>query len=368
MKDRKRDYLPDSLKENPPKKEFDIVKEMKKQFSKIIDPQSIDLNNEEQKKKIGTIIIALIILVLIITTYYFIIYAPSQESLEIAKTNKYNELHNLYKGSLSDSPDVMKLEDKIDKANSVYEVKKINIMTPATKAWKIEHSKSISLNTDNFNRTMAVYEDNGTENVIMSVNDAMKIVNSSDAKVLSNIKFEMPNTVTIPVLISRLQAGGGLLSVGSIVDVYTMNSENNTNNSTTNIKSCTVVAILRYEDSGEIESEYASTHNIVSGNNTNPNEDSQTFKTNVLELIKSSLAAGKSEQETINLLNNYGVKLSNSERSINLGDLDAEYIILLETPSNKANYLINNMDHIILTIPTQNAPEWMVNEISSTYK
>ena len=59
--------------------------------------------------------------------------------------------------------------------------------------------------------------------------------------------------------------------------------------------------------------------------------------------------------------------MSNYERQINLGDLDAQYMILLETPKNKVNYLINNMENIILTIPTSNAPNWMINEINSTY-
>ena len=72
--------------------------------------------------------------------------------------------------------------------------------------------------------------------------------------------------------------------------------------------------------------------------------------------------------ETFEMLENYGVKLSNYERQINLGDLDAEYMLLIETPQDKVNYVLNNMDNIFLTIPTSQAPDWMVNEISSTYQ
>ena len=67
------------------------------------------------------------------------------------------------------------------------------------------------------------------------------------------------------------------------------------------------------------------------------------------------------------MLKDYGIKLSNYERQINLGDLDAQYMILLETPQDKVNFLINNMENIILTIPTSNAPDWMINEIGRTY-
>lgn len=43
-------------------------------------------------------------------------------------------------------------------------------------------------------------------------------------------------------------------------------------------------------------------------------------------------------------------------------------MLLIETPQDKVEYVINNMDNIILTIPTTKAPNWMVNEISSTYQ
>ena len=66
------------------------------------------------------------------------------------------------------------------------------------------------------------------------------------------------------------------------------------------------------------------------------------------------------------MLKNYGLKLSNYEREINLGELDAQYLLLVETPSNKVNYMLNNMENIILTIPTKNAPSWMVEEIQSS--
>ena len=68
------------------------------------------------------------------------------------------------------------------------------------------------------------------------------------------------------------------------------------------------------------------------------------------------------------MLKNYGVKLSHYERQINLGDLSAQYMLLIETPQDKVDYVINNMDSIVLTIPTTKAPDWMINEISSTYQ
>ena len=85
-------------------------------------------------------------------------------------------------------------------------------------------------------------------------------------------------------------------------------------------------------------------------------------------MIKGAIVNGYDEEETFEMLENYGVKLSNYERQINLGDLDAQYMLLIETPQDKVNFILNNMENIVLTIPTSDAPDWMVSEISSTYQ
>ena len=84
-------------------------------------------------------------------------------------------------------------------------------------------------------------------------------------------------------------------------------------------------------------------------------------------MLKGAIVQGYDEKTTTDMLKNYGVKLSNYERQINLGDLDAEYMILIEVPQDKVTFIINNMDSIVLTIPTTKAPSWMAGEINSTY-
>ena len=107
---------------------------------------------------------------------------------------------------------------------------------------------------------------------------------------------------------------------------------------------------------------------IVDGNNTTPHENTKGFSSDVLEMIKGAIVNGYNENETFEMLKDYGVKLSNYERQINLGDLDAQYMLLIEIPQDKVNYILTNMDNIVLTIPTSEAPDWMVNEITSTYQ
>ena len=356
-----------------PDKKDDELTPLKKLNHKIgvyLTPNSVEITDSEKKKKIGMIITTLILATLIISAYYFIIYEPSQEELTLAKTTKLNELHELYCGALTTSPNAFLLENQITDAGSAEQVEQINIMTPATKDWKSYHKKSINSNCDKYNRTMAVYS-NESKNVILPMYEAMKIVNENSAEVLSQIKFEEPNTVSVPILISRLQAGAGLVNVGSVVDIYTNNNYTNEsyieNKTTPDISGCTVLAIMRYEDNGEIDSEYSKSNMIIKGNNTNPHENTKTFSSDVLELLKGSIVDGYDEKETLEMLKGYGIKLSNYERQINLGDLNAQYMLLIETPQDKVNYVINNMDNIMLTIPTSQAPEWMVSEISSTY-
>lgn len=365
--------LNELLPKPKPKDDDDLtlLKKFNHKLGVYLNPSETNMTENEKKRKIGIIITILILLTLITSSYYFLIYEPAQKDLSLEKTAKLNELHELYGGALTTSPNAMMLEEKIGNAKNVEELEMINIISQATKDWKSYHQKSIKSNTDKYNRTMAVYS-NESKNVIMSQNEAIKIVNENDAHILSKVQFEKPNTVSVPVLISRLQAGAGLVNVGSIVDIYTnlnhTESDFDTNKTNPDISGCTVLSIMRYEDNGEIDSEYSKSNVIVHGNNSNPHENTRKFSSNVLEMIKGSMMKGYNERETIEMLKGYGVKLSNYERQINLGDLDAQYMLLIETPQDKVSYILNNMDNIILTIPTTNAPDWMINEINSTYQ
>lgn len=370
-KELKNQLLKDYPKPNKKNDELTPLKKLNHKIGVYLSPNSVEISEDEKKKKIGIIITTLILITLITSSYYFLIYEPTQQELTLAKTAKLNELHELYSGALTTSPDSFLLENQINDAKSPEEINQINIMSPATKDWQSFHKKSIYTNQDKYNRTMATYS-NESKNIILPTAKAIKIVNENNAEVLSKIRFEEPNTVSVPILISRLQAGAGLVNVGSIVDIYTNNNQTNEsynpNNTSPDISGCTVLAIMRYEDNGEIESEYSKSNTVVKGNITNPKENTKTFSSDVLELIKGSIINGYDEEETFKMLKNYGVKLSNYERQINLGDLNAQYMLLIETPQDKVNYVINNMENIVLTIPTAKAPDWMINEISSTYQ
>lgn len=367
--DLKKQYAEETLKKPAKKDELSPLKKLNHKIGVYLSPKTTKISDDEQKRKIGIIITTLILITLIITSYYFLIYQPQQENLSLMKTTKLNELHDLYSGPLVTSPNAATLESKINDARSTGELESVNILAPASKDWKSYQIKSINSNMDKYKRIMAVYS-NESKDIMMNEDEAIKIVNENDAHVLSKIKFETPNTVSVPILISRLQAGAGLINVGSVVDVY-LNSnytnESNEGNSTPNISGCTVLSIMRYEKNGEIDSEYSKSKVNVKGNDTYPRENTKSFSSNVLELLKGSIIKGYSEEETVEMLRDYGIKLSNYERQINLGDLDAQYMLLIETPQDKVSFILNNMENIVLTIPTSKAPKWMVDEIQYTY-
>ena len=134
------------------------------------------------------------------------------------------------------------------------------------------------------------------------------------------------------------------------------------------VSGATVLAILRSKDSGIVDSTLSKSNTIIKGNKTNPFENTSTYSTDVEEQLKKAVLNSSNVNDALDsYLMNYGVRLSNFERMSNLGDLDSEYIILLEVPHSDVNFIINNMDNLILTIPTDFAPNWVVDELNETY-
>ena len=175
-------------KPKPKDDELSLLKKFNHKLGVYLNPSDTNISENEKKRKIGVIITILILFTLIISAYYFLIYEPTQKELSLEKTTKLNELHELYTGALAISPNEMNLENKIKNGKNIEEIEMIDILTPATKDWKSYHQKAIHTNIDKYNRTMAVYS-NESKNVIMSQNDAIKIVNENDATILSKINL-----------------------------------------------------------------------------------------------------------------------------------------------------------------------------------
>ena len=378
--------------------------------------------DDKSKTRFGKIAFVLIFLVLASSMLYFMVYQPFQEELNLERNAKLNELNALYKGPLEVHENAYSLKNQIESTHDIEELKSIDVLRTATDDWKTYQKSCIVKCRDDYGRVMLSYADNDTKNVILSVGDAQDFVKNNDAKVLSNVRFKKVDTVIVPISLSRLQATAGLIYVGSIVDIYSLdendtfdysqtdsssdeisvesqdNSSDNMSNESSipvsqedmqsgadsindssgdenldfdkgpDVSGATVLAILRSKESGVVDSKFSRSSLKVNGNVSTPKEKTNSFSTDVEELLKASAFGSYSGNGALeSYLDSYGVKLSDYERMSNLGELDSEYIILLEVPRNDVDFIINNMDDLILTIPTQFAPDWVANELSQTY-
>lgn len=325
--------------------------------------------DDDQRTLVGAAVFGIILIILVGAGYYFLVYAPYQESLSDAKQTKLTEVNTYFTGALATDPRGINLRAQIDSAVTPDQAAAIDVLGPATEAWREYQNQQISSRKDPYGRVMIAYAADTQKNVIVKVADAQKVVSQSDASVLSNMDIKTPDTVAIPIIISRLQAAGGLVNVGNSVDIYLMNSTTNQTkgNNTPNISGATVLAILRAKDSGVIDANKSHAQEIAVSNLISGSARSESAKEDVEQLIRAVSARNWDQSEVSTYLLNYGWRLSDFERTSNLGELDAQYLLLLEVPRENAIFLIQNMNNVILTVPTQQAPSWMIRELRTIY-
>lgn len=354
--------------------------------------------DDDQKTLIGAVVFAVILIVLIASLYYFLVYSPYQQTLQGAKDVKIGEVDAYFKGPLATDPQKTNLLNQINAGTTAEEVLAIDVLGPATKSWRAYQTQQIKTKKDPFGRVMVVYSTDASQSVtatnqtatpaaqkdvIMKVVDAQTFVNQADATVLANMEIQTPDTVAVPIMISRLQAAGGLISVGNMVDVYVKttadaaapanNSTNNTTTATTTssdtpkISGATVLAILRAKDSGTIDANLLNSQTLTMNDISSTSSNQRTSTADVEQLLRAAASGGFNSAQTSALLQNYGIKLSDYERSSNLGDLDTTYLVLLEVPREDVSLLIQSSDSLILTLPTQQAPTWMTKELRTIY-
>jgi hypothetical protein len=160
------------------------------------------------------------------------------------------------------------------------------------------------------------------------------------------------------------------------VDVYlrtTATNETNqtatqtANNTSPSISGATVLAILRAVDSGAVDANLKNAQEVAINQVTMGNSRSTSASTDVEQLLRAA-ASGTWDSSTVSsTLSSYGWKLSDFERSSNLGELDVKYLLLLEVPRENALWLMQNQDSVALTVSTQKAPQWMIQELKSIY-
>lgn len=326
--------------------------------------------DDDQRIFVGAAVFAIILIVLVGAGYYFLVYAPYQDALGNAKQSKISEVNAYFTGPLATDPRGIDLRLQIDSAETPEQVLAVDVLGPATQAWREYQTQQIESKKDPYGRVMIVYSAGNQKNIILKVADAQTLVNQADASVLSNMLIKTPDTIAIPMIISRLQAAGGLINVGNAVDVYLLNgtaSNQTVSNNTPNISGATVLAILRARDSGVVTANKSHAQDVAIITLVQSSSRSESANGDVEQLLRAAASNNWDQAEVSSTLNAYGWKLSDFERASNLGELDAQYLILLEVPRENAIFLIQNMNNIILTVPTQQAPDWMIKELKAIY-
>lgn len=351
-------------------------------FLKQDKVSNLNKNNFDENKEfnIGLVAIILILLFIISISYYLLIFQPQMNELNEHKNLKVNQVNQLFNSSTSSDANKQAILAQIDSSNTIEEVDAINVQQWAYPIIKNSLLDKIHSQKDKFNRVQIV-TDNSSD--IVSVNQANKIINSSDVDKLASMDIITPDTVIIPLNLNRKQAASGLLKQKDNVDIYCINTsyyeedlettpsdldldsnnssvdddsqviETSSNTSNKVVGGATVVSILRSKDSGLVNS------NIELSQYPHTRNYTQTSNVDVEEVIKSKSSGTLDESQLKILLDDYGWKISNYERIANIGDLDCEYIIMVEVPRDNAQYLIDNMDNLLLAIPTYDAPSWV---------
>ncbi len=369
------------------------------------------LPEDDQRTLVGAAVFGIILIILVGAGYYFLVYGPYQDTLNSAKMAKINEVNSYFKGALSTDPHKTLLLADIDSGQTPDQVLAVDVIGPATNAWRDYQNQQINLKKDPYNRVQISYSvpgsasgatngsttadtslssSNNVKNLILNTTAAGIIVNEADASVLANMDIVTPDTVAIPVYISRIQAAGGLINVGDAVDVYqnvnasaqtsstgnnTTQVEQTTTTSSPEISGATVLAILRDTSDGVYTSADANlTHSqsfSVNGAGIGTTT-SQSAQGNVEALLRAGASGNWNEAQITSLLSAYGWKLSDFERVSNLGQLTNNYLVVLEVPRENALWVIQN-DNVVagsslyLVVPTQRAPEWMITELQQIY-
>ncbi|WP_162685873.1 DUF515 domain-containing protein [Methanosphaera sp. BMS] len=349
--------------------------------------ENYDYKNDDSTKEfnVGLIVIILVVLLLITFGYYLLVFQPQMQELQEHKNIKINQVNQLFNTTTSEDANKQAILAKIDSASTVSQVDDIDVYAWATPIIKNNLKEQIKSQKDKFGRVQINTEN--TSNII-SQSDANKYLNTLDADGLSKTSISMPDTVIIPLSLNRRQAASGLLKTGDSVDIYNTNKEISTShdhlnatgdtheisdesnqtenktslenipvNSTVDKKlvgGATVVSILRSKDSGSVDS------NIELSQYPHTRNYTQSSKVDIEEVIRAKSSGTLDESKLKIILEDYGWKISNYERLANIGDLDCEYIIMLEVPRDATQDLINNMDTLLLVIPSYDAPDWVI--------
>jgi hypothetical protein len=115
------------------------------------------LPEEDQRTLVGAAVFGIILILLVGSGYYFLVFAPYQDSMNSAKMAKINEVNSYFKGALATDPRKNLLLADIDIGVTPDQVLAVDVIGPATSAWREYQSQQINLKKDPYGRVMISY-------------------------------------------------------------------------------------------------------------------------------------------------------------------------------------------------------------------
>lgn len=120
--------------------------------------------------------------------YFFLVHEPYQNELSSVKQTKLNEINTYFTGPLATDPIKISLKSQIESATTPTEVLSIDVLTPATQAWRTYQLQQINIYKGSSGTVGVTYSASGSQrNAVMKVTDAQRLVTQLDANVLSSM-------------------------------------------------------------------------------------------------------------------------------------------------------------------------------------
>jgi hypothetical protein len=281
--------------------------------------------------------------------------------LATAKSNKIDEIDEAFTGLPPEyTQSKAQLTQDVKTSVTRESVEDINYELAATNAWrdyrKAEVDKKIEI-------TGGVTAEIGD----LFVKGADSIKSQIDVIPISELKgmiIKEMRSEYIPIRLSRDQAAGGFAKIGDKVNIhYKWTDGNATDQIEYLAKDGRVVDIMRAAGTISLSESEAQTQSgggtEGKGNVTTISlgsaaiaisdgpygasvgyqqlQKSSTYTVNLAEVQKAAAASKISEEELMENLEKYGVRLSEIERETNIGDFTAEYLMLVELTEDEAS-------------------------------
>jgi hypothetical protein len=281
--------------------------------------------------------------------------------LATAKSNKIDEIDEAFAGLPPEyTQSKAQLTQDVKTSVTKESVEDINYERAATSAWRDYRKAEVDKKKEITGGVTAEIGDLFVKG-IDSIKSQIDVIPLSELKgmIIKEMRSEY-----IPIRLSRDQAAGGFAKVGDKVNIHYKWTDGNATDQVEYLaKDGKVVDIMRAagtislsESEGQTQSgggtegkgnvttiSLGSASIAISDGPYGASvgyqqlQKSSTYTVNLAEVQKAAAASKISEEELMENLEKYGVRLSEIERETNIGDFTAEYLMLVELTEDEAS-------------------------------